>query len=426
MGTHVSKVRSLKLDTWDAAHVAPSPPCRAPAWPRQPRAIAVPAEASAGASAGAPAGAPAEAVPDVSDAAGSLVGPNAVWAPQLPPSVRRPMPSDGSEGAGPREHREVFIRLKYELKEFLPTPRSILPATVSGDGGGDGGGGGGGGGGGSGGGGGGGNGGDGDGNGGDDDGNGGDGDGGDGGGLPVTLAAAGRRSGGEAKRAREGQLTQPVRAALRAELQAACLADLPLRALQLLLAGACRRGDSDDDDDDAKDDLQQKARPQVEDVDGSADTGAAAEPRAAPSPRSRLLALCREHGAGLCETLLLLHLEEPTAADADPAKAALRVQGEAASSPLGFGSAPPPVDEWTEDVAAARRRGGGAGRGGGGGGGGDGGRGGQGDGQGGQRAGGRGGGRRERHRERGGQGARWHALLSCRDDRDAVAAGHTK
>jgi hypothetical protein len=32
---------------------------------------------------------------------------------------RAQVPSDGADGAGPREHREVFVRLKYEIKEFV-------------------------------------------------------------------------------------------------------------------------------------------------------------------------------------------------------------------------------------------------------------------------------------------------------------------
>ena len=50
------------------------------------------------------------------------VGPNAVWAANMPPTVRSPLASDGAEGPGPREHREVFIRLKYELREFADKP----------------------------------------------------------------------------------------------------------------------------------------------------------------------------------------------------------------------------------------------------------------------------------------------------------------
>ena len=85
MGTHLSKVRSLKLDSWE-------PPLLALLSRLQP----------------------------ASDGTG---GANAVWEAALngasPPTVRRPTPSDGAGGAGHREHREVFVRLKYELREFV-------------------------------------------------------------------------------------------------------------------------------------------------------------------------------------------------------------------------------------------------------------------------------------------------------------------
>ena len=66
--------------------------------------------------------------------AAASTGPNAVWAPSVPETVRRPTRSDAADGAGPREHREVFIRLKYELREFLPPPRSVLVAPPAEDG----------------------------------------------------------------------------------------------------------------------------------------------------------------------------------------------------------------------------------------------------------------------------------------------------
>ena len=85
MGTHLSKVRSLKLDSWE-------PPLLALLSRLQP-------------------------------AADGTGGANAVWEAALngasPPTVRRPTPSDGAGGAGHREHREVFVRLKYELREFV-------------------------------------------------------------------------------------------------------------------------------------------------------------------------------------------------------------------------------------------------------------------------------------------------------------------
>ena len=48
------------------------------------------------------------------EAGGPVVGPNAVWQAAVPPTVRVPEPSDAAD-AGPREHREVFVRLKYEI-----------------------------------------------------------------------------------------------------------------------------------------------------------------------------------------------------------------------------------------------------------------------------------------------------------------------
>ena len=90
MGTHVSKVRSLVLDSWDTPLVD----------------LFAAMQSS---------------TLDTTNTE-AVAGPNAVWAAALPESVRRPMRSDGPEGPGPREHREVFIRLKYELREFAAKP----------------------------------------------------------------------------------------------------------------------------------------------------------------------------------------------------------------------------------------------------------------------------------------------------------------
>ena len=65
-----------------------------------------------------PADAPVDDAPDDAPA-DPPVGPNAIWQARIPSTVRRPCPSDAPDGPGPREHREVFIRLKYELCEFL-------------------------------------------------------------------------------------------------------------------------------------------------------------------------------------------------------------------------------------------------------------------------------------------------------------------
>jgi len=104
MGTHVSKVRSLTMDSLPPSLVAmtralQTAPLSAaplpPLWggpPRAPNPLA------------------------------TRVGPNAVWEAKPLASVRRPDASDGADGPGPREHREVFIRLKYELREFADRP----------------------------------------------------------------------------------------------------------------------------------------------------------------------------------------------------------------------------------------------------------------------------------------------------------------
>jgi hypothetical protein len=104
LGVHVSKVRSLVLDSMDEPlvnlishlHTATLPP---------------PLPAADGAASVPP---PA--------------GPNGVWQPALPANVRVPAISDGPDGPGPRTYREVFIRLKYELKEFVVPKHRLLPA----------------------------------------------------------------------------------------------------------------------------------------------------------------------------------------------------------------------------------------------------------------------------------------------------------
>jgi len=83
MGTHVSKMRSLVLDACDA--------------PLLRLVVALQTGCAPGAAA---------------------AGPNGVWRARVPPGVRAPSRSDGPDGPGPREHREVYVRLKYELREF--------------------------------------------------------------------------------------------------------------------------------------------------------------------------------------------------------------------------------------------------------------------------------------------------------------------
>jgi len=90
MGTHVSKMRSLVLDACDASLLN--------------LVLAVYTQSAPGA---------------------ATAGPNGVWEAHMPGGVRRPEPSDSALGAGPREHREVFVRLKYELREFVLKPEQL-------------------------------------------------------------------------------------------------------------------------------------------------------------------------------------------------------------------------------------------------------------------------------------------------------------
>ena len=93
-GGHFSQVRSLVLDSWEPGLIA--------------MFSAMQRAGLGGGGGGGP------------DVAAPLTGPNAVWCAAVPPAVRVPTDStDAAAGPGPREHREVFIRLKYELREFL-------------------------------------------------------------------------------------------------------------------------------------------------------------------------------------------------------------------------------------------------------------------------------------------------------------------
>ena len=180
MGTHVSRVRSLVLDTWESPLINLFAAVQA-------ASVSPPAADESSA--------------DAEPAAAAIsTGPNAVWAPALPPTVRAPQPSDSADGAGPREHREVFVRLKYELREFVAPASRVLGAAALG-------------------------------------------------GAPaaapplpspVTPSPPPKRARGE--RPARAALDPSVRDAVDSELQAACADDAPLRALQLLLAG----GDADD------------------------------------------------------------------------------------------------------------------------------------------------------------------------------------
>ncbi|EOD41443.1 hypothetical protein EMIHUDRAFT_631914 [Emiliania huxleyi CCMP1516] len=106
MGTHVSKMRSLVLDACEAPllnlacdlHEADLGPHAPP---------------------------PADGGGDAAAAPAPASGANAVWEARRPLSVRRPAPSDGADGPGPRELREVFVRLKYELREFALRPEEV-------------------------------------------------------------------------------------------------------------------------------------------------------------------------------------------------------------------------------------------------------------------------------------------------------------
>jgi hypothetical protein len=95
MGTHVSRMRSLVLDACE------------------PRLLHLTLALHTGIAPGA--GTP---------------GPNGVWEATVPAGVRRPPPSDAPTGAGPREHRQVYVRLKYELKEFA-LPFASLPCATA-------------------------------------------------------------------------------------------------------------------------------------------------------------------------------------------------------------------------------------------------------------------------------------------------------
>jgi len=66
-------------------------------------------------------------------AAAPAVGPNAVWEARPLESVRRPVASDAADGPGPREHREVFVRLKYEIREFVDKPAAAAAADAAAD-----------------------------------------------------------------------------------------------------------------------------------------------------------------------------------------------------------------------------------------------------------------------------------------------------
>lgn len=68
---------------------------------------------------------PADGGGDAAAAPAPASGANAVWEARRPLSVRRPAPSDGADGPGPRELREVFVRLKYELREFALRPEEV-------------------------------------------------------------------------------------------------------------------------------------------------------------------------------------------------------------------------------------------------------------------------------------------------------------
>ncbi|KAL1522952.1 hypothetical protein AB1Y20_017916 [Prymnesium parvum] len=127
MGTHVSRVRSLHLDAWEpplihlleslqSAPLTPPPPPPPPP-PRSQGSFDI-SDGPTAASAAPPPPPP-------------LVGPNAVWEARLPATVRRPLRSDSEGGPGPREHREVFVRLKYEIKEFILPASELAPAQSS-------------------------------------------------------------------------------------------------------------------------------------------------------------------------------------------------------------------------------------------------------------------------------------------------------
>lgn len=102
MGTHVSRVRSLLLDSWEPQLVRLIEDVYTAPLTHQPKPLPSAAADGKFDITSDPSNAPA--APSTSGVAPS-VGPNAVWEARLPSTVRRPARSDGAEGPGPREHR---------------------------------------------------------------------------------------------------------------------------------------------------------------------------------------------------------------------------------------------------------------------------------------------------------------------------------
>jgi len=110
LGTHISKVRSLTLDRLEPAtlraiaraHKAPAPSGS------QPRLPPPPPPPMSGGEEGAVGG----IIPEL---AKPKAGVNSVYEARVPSHVTRP--TSGTS----REHKELWIRLKYDVREFLPT-----------------------------------------------------------------------------------------------------------------------------------------------------------------------------------------------------------------------------------------------------------------------------------------------------------------